>query len=322
MRAKWHNSRQMMKPSAPLRLPFTHRHAQAGAMFGMDARIALVVAAILTAAGGITLMSRMESNKVQAAEQQVLILREGLGRYYDDVGINRLPDSLEDLFRTGKVTNPGLRRDPWGNEWEYSHAVTTVRVEDTPITMQMAVIYSKGKDGVSNSGGISGEPDFNEWQTRGDDVGTKYTSRDSEEKRLKAYRANAQLIIDKLEAIESAGFLEAQNACSVASNVPDWCTNTDNKNYTQFNYYPKSSADSTSGVVYYSDRVLNKRVYESGNLADMQQMMIDLGLPPAYAQDPWGRTLMYSGNITGRTDPPFSASLCFSDGDNCLSIGP
>lgn len=301
-------------------LTFTrHLSGQTGAMFGMDARIALVVAAILTAAGGITLMSRLESNKVQAAEQQVEIIRDGLARYYADVGINRLPDSLEDVFRAGKITDPGLRRDPWGNEWEYSHAVTTVRVEDTPITLQMAVIYSRGKDGVANSGGVSGENDFNEWQTRGDDVGTKFTSRDIEEKRLNDYRGNAQLIIDKLEAVESAGFLEAQNACSVTSNVPDWCANTDGKNYTQFNYYPKSNADSTSGVVYYADKVSGKRAYNSGDLADMQQMMIDLGLPAAYAQDPWGRTLMYSGNITGRTDPPFSASLCFSDGDNCLS---
>lgn len=294
-------------------------NSQSGAMFGMDARIALVVAAILTAAGGITLMSRLESNKVQAAEQQVEIVRDGLARYYAEVGINRMPDSLEEVFRAGKITDPGLRRDPWGNEWEYSHAITTVRVEDTPVTLQMAVIYSKGKDGVANSGGIGGENDFNEWQTRGDDVGAKFTSRDIEEKRLKDYRANAQLIIDKLEAVESAGFLEAQNTCSAGGTVPDWCTNTDTKNYTQFNYYPKSSADSTSGVVYYADKVQSKRTYESGNLADMQQMMTDLGLPPAYAQDPWGRILMYSGNITGRTDPPFSASICFADGNNCLS---
>lgn len=303
---------------------FVHRFAvgfagQSGAMFGMDARIALVVAAILTAAGGVTIMSRLESGKVQAAEAQLEMLRDGLSRNYVTVGINKLPDTLDDLFRAGNITDPSLRRDPWGNPWEYSRTTATVRIEDTPITMQLAVIYSRGKDGVANSGPINSESDFNDWQARGDDLGIKYLSRDTELSRLAEYRARAQLIIDKLEAVESASFLEAQNTCNTGAGAPDWCTNIEGKNYTLFNYYPKSDADDTSGVVYYSDRILNKRIYASGNLSEMQQLMIDLGLPAAYAQDPWGRTLMYSANVTNRTDPPFSASLCFSSGENCLS---
>jgi hypothetical protein len=294
-------------------------NAQSGAMFGMDARIALIVAAILTAAGGVTIMSRLESSKVQAAEMQSELLKEGLSRYYTQVGINKLPDTLDELFRAGGITDPSLRKDPWGNPWEYSHTIATIRIEDTPITLQLAVIASRGKDGVGNSPSVNSENDFNEWQTRGDDIGTKYTSRDVELARLQEYRARAQLIIDKLEAVESASFLEAQNTCSAGETIPDWCTNIDSKNYTLFNYYPRSDADDTTGVVYYSDKILSKKTYASGNLSEMQQMMIDLGLPAAYAQDPWGRTLMYSPNVTARTDPPFSASLCFSSGENCLA---
>jgi hypothetical protein len=48
--------------------------------------------------------------------------------------------------------------------------------------------------------------------------------------------------------------------------------------------------------------------------------MADLGLPTSYAFDPWGRTLNYHGNITGRTDPPFSASICYAfAGENCFT---
>lgn len=288
-------------------------------MFGMDARIALIVAAILTAAGGYTVMSRLESSKVQEAEAAVEKLSAGLGTYYQQVGINKLPDSLEELFRAGNITDPGLKKDPWGNDWEYSHIASTVKIEDTPITMQMAVIYSRGKDGVADSGGVSSDFDFNDWQSRKDDIGTKFVSRDIELQRLQEYRARAQLIVDKLDAMESASFIEAQNTCGGGANMPSWCAGIDGKNYTLFNYYPASDSDDTTGVVYYSDKVQNKRRYASGSLADMQQMMIDLGLPAAYAQDPWGRTLMYTGNITLRTDPPFSASLCFSNGENCLS---
>jgi len=294
---------------------------QSGAMFGMDARIALIVAAILTAAGGITLMSRLDSSKVQAAEKGAEDLRQGLARFYEEVGVNRLPDGLEELFRGGLVSDPSLRQDPWGNPWEYSHTTATVKVDGTPITMQLAVVYSRGKDGVADSGGVNGEGDFNEWQPRGDDVGVKFVSREIEMRRLAEYRVRAQLVIDKLEAVESAAFLEAQNACNAgdAKTLPEWCVNAEGKNYTLFNYYPKSDADDTAGVVYYADKVLGKRTYSSGNLVDMQQLVVDLGLPAAYAQDPWNRVLMYSGNVTARTDPPFSAALCFSNGENCLN---
>lgn len=293
--------------------------SQSGAMFGMDARIALIVAAILTAAGGITIMSRLESSKVQAAEMQVELLKEGLTRYYQTVGINTLPVNLDELFRAGNLTDPSLKRDPWGNPWDYSRTTTTVRIEDTPITMQLAAISSRGKNAIGESAQVNSESDFNAWQAGGDDIGTKYTSRDVEMQRLAEYRARAQLIIDKLEAMESASFLEAQNTCSAGAGSPEWCTNIDGKNYTLFNYYPKSDSDDTTGVVYYSDKILNQKVYASGNLAEMQQLMIDLGLPSSYAQDPWGRVLMFSPNVTGRTDPPFSASLCFSSGENCLA---
>lgn len=294
--------------------------SQRGAMFGMDARIALIIAAVLTTAGGIAYMSRIESSKVQAAEQQAEILRDGLGKYYAQAGVNHLPDSLQELFENGFVTDPGLKRDPWGNPWEFSHTTATVKLEDTPITVQMAVIFSRGKDGVADSGKISTDQDFNDWAPAKDDIGVKFTSRDTEMQRLQQYRQRAQLIVDKLEALESAGFLEAQNTC-MGDTPPEWCTKTDGKNYTLFSYYPKSDADDTTGTVYYWDKVQSKRIYSSGNLPDMQQLMVDLGLPADYAQDPWGRVLMYNPNITNRTNPPYSAAICFSAGENCLNRG-
>ncbi|MFN7163159.1 MAG: hypothetical protein ACK5VJ_01375, partial [Pseudomonadota bacterium] len=193
-----------------------------------------------------------------------------------------------------------------------------VRVEDTPITVQFAVVFSRGKNALDDTGGFGGMDDFAEWEPRKDDVGVKFTSRDVELKRLGQYRENARLILDKLEAYEAAAFLEAQSTCS-AKEGPEWCADMEGKYWTLFIYYPRTDADDTTGIVYYAEKVLNKRSYASGNLDDMQQLMMDLGLPASYAKDPWSRVLMFSPNITARTDPPFSASICFSAGENCLS---
>ncbi len=291
---------------------------QRGAMFGMDARVALIVMAILAGIGGWQAMSRIESSKVDEAERNSLIISTALGKYYETVGINRLPDNLEDLFRANILTDPSLRKDPWGNPWEYFHASAPVRVEDTPVTVQFAAVFSRGKNTVDDSAGFGGLEEFGAWELKKDDIGTKYTSRESEVKRVKEYQSRASLIIDKLESAESANFLEAQGTCN-AEGAPGWCTDMEGKSFTAFNFYPKTDSDDTSGVVYYTDKVLNKRVYSSGNIDDMQQFMIDLGLPASYAQDPWGRVLMLHTNITNRTDPPFSASFCYSAGENCLS---
>lgn len=291
---------------------------QGGAMFGMDARIALLIAAILAAVGGWQMMSRLESGKTGAAEQQAEILRKALETYYQNVGINHLPDNLDELFGSNLVTDMALKKDPWGNDWIYYHTTGEIKVEGVSIQAQYAVIYSRGKNGVDDSEGFSSPDGFSDWEAQKDDIGVKYISRDTELQRVDDYRERAKLIIDKLEAAESAGYVEAQGSCT-AESPPAWCIEGD-KNYTMFNYYPKSDADTTSGVVYYSEKVGNKQPYTSGNQEDMEQLMADIGLPAFYAHDPWGRTLMYSSNVTGRTVPPFSASFCFSaGGEDCLA---
>lgn len=300
---------------APLRSMLA---AQSGAMFGMDARIALIIAAILASVGGWQMMSRLESGKAEAAQQAAEALKDGVDRYYQTIGINHLPQTLDELFANNLITDPAMKTDPWGNPWEYATGTAQIRFEDMPVTAQYAVIYSRGKNNTADSGGFSGPEEFADWAPRKDDVGTKYVSRDVERRRIDEYRSRAQLIIDKLESAESAAFMEAQSTCT-GDSQPAWCADSGGKNYTLFNYYPKSDADDTTDVVYYSEKIANKPVYISGNPDDMAQLMTDLGLPAAYATDPWGRILMYNPNVTGRSQPPFSASLCFSAGENCLA---
>ncbi len=291
---------------------------QVGAMFGMDARIALIIMAILAGVGGWQMMSRLESQKMDTAEAQASLLRDGLGKYYNTVGINRLPESLEELFTQGIITDPSLRKDPWGNAWEYFYNTVPVRVEDTPLNMQLAVVFSRGKNAIDDTGGFTSNDEFAAWEVQKDDLGVKYTSREEDLQRLTDYQAQAGRIIDRLENTETVSYLAAQTACD-GTDAPAWCAGMNGKNWQQFNFYPKTDADDTAGVVYYQTDVLQKRVFANGNIDDMQELMVELGLPASAAQDPWGRVLQLNTNITARAEPPFSASLCFSTGENCLT---
>jgi hypothetical protein len=311
----------MKKPMKNKRMMFPRLHkllqAQRGAMFGMDARIALIIAAILAAAGGVTYMSRLERSKVEQAEDASQKLREALLKYYQTVSINRMPATLEEVFAANLVDDPSMRKDPWGNPWYFQSFPASVTLGGTPVTVYHAVIYSAGKDGVDNSPGITSESDYAQWQPLRDDVGIKVSTRDIEMKRNDDYAQQGQLIVKKLEDAENAAYLEAQGTCG-GETPPEWCTNSSGKNYTQFNYYPTSNLDDNADAVRYPSTILNKPVYNSGDENDMQQLMLDLGLPTTFAKDPWGRTLRYHSNASSRADPPFAASICFSFGEDCF----
>lgn len=297
---------------------FNPLRQQTGALFGMDARIALIIASVLVGTGGVTIMSRLERSKVLQAENTLDELRQGIDTYYRTISVTQLPLALDDLFTEGVVNNLGMKQDPWNRRWYYSTYSANITLEGTPIVMHYATIHSAGKDGVNNSAAITSEIDYAQWEPLNDDIGIKFSTRDVEVERLAEYRARGQLITDKLSAFESAAYLQATGACE--STTPEsYCENVDNKNYTQLNYYPQSDLDNTEGVVYFSTISGGSPNFTAGDINDMQELMSALGLPTLYATDPWGRTLFYHSNVTERSNPPFTASICFSDGGNCFN---
>ena len=290
---------------------------QTGAMFGMDARIALIVASVMAGTLGITIMSRMDRSKVDATERNLVIMRDAILDYYANISITSFPESLEDLFSEGLITDASAKLDPWQNHWSYSYAIETITLENTEIEMKYAVIFSPGKDGIEDSAIIVTEQDYAMWEEKNDDKGIKISSRDVELARLEEFRARGQLIVDKLQDAESIAYLEATGSCDGIT-PPTWCTDYEGKNNTQFNFYPKSDLDTIEEAIYLTDARGEGQIYSAGDINDMQQLVKNIGLPPTYATDPWGRVLFYHSNITDRADPPFSASICFSNGSNCF----
>ncbi len=292
-------------------------HFQRGAIFGMDARVALIIASILAATGGVTIMSRLERDKVDQTERHLIILREGILDDYSNTRLTTFAPSLDPLFLSGIVTETNAKTDAWGNNWHYYPLSDTVTVENTRITMQYAVLFSSGKDGVADSSQPYDAEDFANWEPANDDIGIKISSRDVELERLEEYRARGQLIVDRLATYESSRFLEGAGICG-GSEAPEWCNDYQGKNHTQFNYYPRSELDTVEGVIYYSEASGNENVYMAGDVNDMRRLLADIGLPTTYAADPWGRVLFYDSNITDRENPPFTASICYSSVGSCF----
>lgn len=285
-------------------------------MFGMDARIALIVASVLAATGGVTVMSRLDSSKSDGTERGVSILRDALEAHYRTIGISTISADIATLFSNGLVADSNLQTDPWTNAWHYNRTSSSETIEGIPVTIHMAVIHSSGKDGIDDSVTISNKTQYSAWAPAGDDIGIKFSTISVEKERVLEFREQAKLVVDKITAHESGRYLVANTTCT-ATPADASCSDS-GKSYTQYNYYPKSSLDSTSAVYYDPDVSSEQQTYTAGNLADMQQLLTDIGLPTSMATDPWGRVMYFDSNITSREIPPFTASICYSSGGSCF----
>lgn len=295
--------------------------SQIGAMFGMDARIALIIASVLAATGATTMMSKLDRSRVDNAERGVQVLNNALESHYKIKGINTLAKNIDTLFTDGFVGDTSLLTDPWGAAWEYKTTYKDIRIEDIPVRLNMAVIYSYGKDGLDDSPPMISAVDWEAWAPNGDDIAVKFNSIEIEKERTEEYRQRGKIIIDKLNASDSSKYIEADNTCE-GQPTTSWCSRSNTPNFTILNYYPISNLDSSD--TYYYDDVADtgsKETFISGDKGSMEQLMVRLSLPKSYATDPWGRILCYHSNIDQSRAvvdrPPFTASVWYAEDGLC-----
>lgn len=296
-------------------------HSQSGAMFGMDARIALIIASVLAATGATTMMSKLDRSRVDNAERGVQVIHDAIESHYKLKGINTLARDIDTLFQDGFLTDTSLLTDPWGATWEYKTTYKDIRMEDVPVRLNMAILYSYGKDGVDDSPPMITAADWQNWTAGGDDIAIKFNSIEIEKERLEEYRQRGKMIIDKLHANDSGKYIEADNTCNSEPTL-DWCSRSNTPNFTILNYYPISDLDGSDA--YYYDEVAetgSKETFISGNKSSMEQLMTRLSLPRTYATDPWGRILCYHSNIDQTRPvvnrPPFTASIWYAEDGLC-----
>lgn len=290
---------------------------QSGAMFGMDARIALLISSVLAAAGGVTLMSKLERNRIEAAELGLHVIKNAIETHYTSKGITALAESIEDLYDTGFLVEPTLLNDPWQNGWKYKTLSREISIADFDVIEHLVTVHSAGKDGVNDTQKPTSAAEWATWAPQNDDIGTKYSTIEIEKSRINEYKGRAKMVIDKLEAYASGRYLEAQNLCD-GEKSEEWCLNLpeEGDRYSGFNFYPKSNSDN-SGAVYFDQITAggSSEIYVSGDIYSMESLMEKLSLPKAFAKDPWERILIYDSNYIqerpNANKPPFTASIAY-----------
>lgn len=313
---------------------------QRGAMFSMDARIALVIASVLAGVVGTQVVQRIERGRVEAAESGVQTLISGLENYYKTVSLNAIPPGDPSTFNTGAgnfqsvvldtgiVPQANLATDPWDRNWVYDTCTAAATIEGVQVNVHYAVLYSGGPNLTNESGSndfltnAACAANYAAWNTTADDIGVKFNTFDIERERVDEMKRKLADIEGALQAYETSRFLENQTYCSNGANQGQTprCDYNGGGYITgeeiSLNYFPRSTNDGTAADYYIPDgrtATGNELNTVSNTAASITSLMTLLGLSSNYVRDPWGRLLCYESNRTDNTQAPFTAKVEYTN---------
>ena len=299
-----------------------------GALFGLDARLALVVGGVMALALTAQTVSRLQGDRISQAKTQVEAIAEGLKDRYQAASSMTFDTDLATLGTSGYL-NPFTTlgswlgfdpaRDPWGNNLTVAieSGGDTRQLRGFSIPLQLGIVVSAGPDGVFQSTVTAPTvASFETWAPAGDDIGIKFNTAADDEKR--ALQAQAQLrdISQALWAVAQRNLASNSTYCETPANqTTDRCDVIDGTTDAYFdgeerwlNYYPLEVGDTAPSYT----TATSGTARTSGNLASMQALVgTDLGLPTAWAQDSWGRVLRYDSNAYDSTTPPYAAVVWY-----------
>jgi hypothetical protein len=305
------------------------------AIFGIDARIGLIILAIASMAIALNKQSLIESSRIKDINVNIVSLENAIltdyAKNYKNsdfitTGYASMTDSQKHSMLQGKTH---LYKDPWGNDWNilaFVSSDTNLKAYGKKIQPVCIVIFSAGADGYANKyanytganyddciNNVSLNYTSADTQTD-DDYFYKFTTIDYEitinedtQTRLNDIK---QALYNYQEAKRNIRLKYCTDLSQSTADADVLCDiNTDgtyeSSELDLVNYMPKSSTDLTAAVYF------NSTVYDNTTLAGIKSFLIEIGLQESYANDLALRQLDYNSNSTGSTTGSYVASFYY-----------
>lgn len=290
---------------------------QRGALFGMDARIALVAMGVAATAIGVVTITHLSENKTNTATNHIVALKNGILRQcqitmncntaYTDAADSGVNYTSEYEFANGN--------DPWGAPYLITAIPVSKTVAQETVTVVFYTIVSSGPDNAGDSSVIANETDYQNWQPAGDDIGLKFSTYKLVYDIVMQDKTRLAEIANRLNAYEKATLETLRTFCDTPANQLNTNCDFDNSGtYTtdeefQINLFPRAAGEATASKYY------SATTYTSGNTASMSSMLQLIGfsstVADTYVMDAMGRTLRYTSNANGATRAPFAARVWY-----------
>ncbi len=312
--------------------------SQHGAMFSLDARIAVIVGSILAGVVSVQSISRIERTRIETAEQQLQDIQAGLEAYYADSNNNGMPANIAALISSGAISTDVPSTDPWGNAWQYATHSASKTMDGITFDVHYVTAYSYGPDGANDSTLPTSVATQISFTAGDDDISVRYNTFNIDRSRVEIFRSMGQEVIAALASYETTKFAENSTFCTtnlidddgnsiINSSDASWTAakalrcdvNADGiydlSEEDGLNYFPPAYADlaranvAQATNIYYSKRLDAAAPVYADSDAGMTALLTLLGLPTTYLKDPWGNRLEYNPNLFNTTFAPFKANI-------------
>jgi len=304
-----------------------------GAVFGIDARVGLILLSIASLAIALNKQSLNESRKIKDITFNILEVSDLIMESYKK---NHLNDKLLQTGYAAMIAadkkdlwqgREDLYLDPWGNEWAikaFSSDGLGLQAFGQEIKPACFVVFSAGADGYHHLNATFsaanytdcvnnvGLPTASTVTETSDDYFYKFTTigyeielNNDTEDRLKNIQKE---LLNYQQAQKNIRVNYCNDLSAAAADADVKCDIDTSGTYVDseldlLNYLPKSSLDVTAA------KYANTTSYNPDTTADMENLMLLLGLPKSYATDLIGRTLRYTSNVNNSVASPFIASF-------------
>lgn len=287
---------------------------QRAAMFGMDARIALVAMGVGALAIGVSSLTQINEAKIFLAEKRLNDYKKSIfSSWVSEPSFAYVPVPT-DTFSSfaSEYGDKTLGQDPWGNNYIFNRVAAVKTIDGQSVTIYFYTLYSTGPDEANNSVTITTEAQYISWTPAGDDIGIKFSTYDITRKALADSQQRLNEISTRLKIYERQIFETVRTFCDVLANqLTATCDFNGNLTYItdeefKMNFFPRATGENTATKYYNS-----ATTYTSGNAGSMASLLTLIGLPTSYSTDKFKRVLRYTSNATGATEAPFAARVWY-----------
>lgn len=293
--------------------------SQKGIIFGMDARITLMVTAIMLLVVGVNQIGAWSKNATLEANTDLSLIQIALQTYYQD---NYSVPTIDTLLTEYYVQlDDNVNSDPWGNTYTVWSLTESTSLQGLTFAVKYITLISAGPDGGVDTTEPTTKAEWESLTASDDDILLTFSTLDREKEIAEIEYNQLQIIQFALEAFVKNQTQTNATYCDVLGNqLTVYCDVDQNGTYIEneeagLNYLPKEKDESVA--TYYDDVNFYKSGYtglldSQVNYANgMYALLEALGIDPTLSETPRGLVLNYNSNQYGNSQSPYFGQIWY-----------
>ncbi|MCP4355179.1 MAG: hypothetical protein GY793_06025 [Proteobacteria bacterium] len=296
---------------------------QAGIVFGMDARVTLIVTSIMMMAIGYNQMARLVKTDILETREALEIIKAGVEGYYED---NYSIPTIDELIAKEYINlKENANMDAWGNSYQIGFMAADEVINGVSVNVKYFYVYSYGKNGILDITEPTSFYEFIMLTETGDDLLIKFNTKAQEEKIVKIETEQLAIVKMLLETYVNAKEKTNETFCAVSFNQLDTNCDVDGDGVYDFkeemglNYLPKN-IDDANGDYYVTINGTHgtENKFKSGYINtttefeyNMYTFMDLIGGYSDYVKSPRGLTLHFNSNMYDNNQSPYFAQIWY-----------